>query len=168
MPDDSFHAVYIGVGSNVGKREENCRKAISSVAACGGCLLDCQSRLYETEPVGLNEQAWFINGVVRIRTNLQPKALLIQLQDIEQAMGRRPGGPRFGPRVLDLDILFFDDQIVQTTQLQIPHPRLHKRRFVLKPLCDISPELVHPALGQTMQSLLSNLENGGKKVILFQ
>jgi 2-amino-4-hydroxy-6-hydroxymethyldihydropteridine diphosphokinase len=155
------------VGSNAGDRADNCRKAIAAVAACENCLLDCQSPLYETEPVGLEDQASFINSVVRVRTRLDPEALLMQLQGIERAVGRRLGGPRFGPRVLDLDILFFDNRILRTTQLQVPHPRLHERRFVLKPLSDISPELVHPVLGKTIRSLLSNLEDS-KKVILFE
>ncbi len=128
-------------------------------------MVEAQSPLYETEPVYLESQDWFVNGVIRIRTDLEPDVLFTRLKAIEQAMGRRPGGARFGPRVLDLDILFYNDRILRVGLLQIPHPALHERRFVLKPLCDIASGLVHPVLGRTIQSLLSALEDGGKKVI---
>ena len=162
------HTAYIGVGSNVGNRADNCQKGIGAVAALDGCLLEIRSPLYETEPVDLKDQNWFINGVFMVRTCLEPKALLIRLQAIEQAMGRRLEGPRFGPRVLDLDILFFDELVLQTTQIHIPHPRLHQRRFVLKPLCDIAPELVHPVFVKPVRSLLSGLKDGENKVTLVQ
>jgi len=164
--NDNFHIAYIGVGSNIGKKVDTCRKAIAAVSACENCTLDVQSFFYETEPVGLEDQDWFVNGVIRIRTGLEPKALHKQLQAIEQRLGRRHGGPRFGPRVLDLDILFFDDLIVQTAKLKIPHPRLHERRFVLRPLCDIAPELMHPKVGQTVHWLLSNLKDAKKVTFL--
>jgi len=165
---DCKHQAYIGMGSNLGHRVDNCRKALGALAACKGCVLEAESPLYETEPVDFEDQSWFVNSVARVRTCLEPDALLQQLQAIERAMGRRPGGPKFGPRILDLDILFFNDWIVHTTDLQFPHPRLHQRRFVLKPLCDIAPELVHPVLGETIRSLLSNLEDGEKRVVLLK
>lgn len=165
---DYKHQAYIGMGSNIGDRAEHCRKAIAALAACKGCLVEAESPLYETEPVDFEEQDWFINGVARVRTCLEPEALLQQLRAIERAMGRRPEGRRFGPRVLDLDILFFNDWILHTTDLEFPHPRLHQRRFMLKPLCDIAPELVHPVLGKTMRSLLSSLKDGEKRVILLK
>ncbi|NVM20512.1 MAG: 2-amino-4-hydroxy-6-hydroxymethyldihydropteridine diphosphokinase [Desulfobacterales bacterium] len=165
---DSLHTVYIGVGSNIGRRADNCRKGISAIGACDGCLLEAQSPLYETEPVGFEAQDWFVNGVARVRTRLEPEPLLAQLRAIESAMGRRPGGARFGPRILDLDILFFDDRVVRTSRMQLPHPRLHKRRFVLRPLCDIAPEHVHPVLGQMVRSLLSNLNDSEHKVMLHE
>ncbi|NVM57476.1 MAG: 2-amino-4-hydroxy-6-hydroxymethyldihydropteridine diphosphokinase [Desulfobacterales bacterium] len=157
------HVAYIGVGSNVGDKADNCRKGISAVGACEGCLMEAQSPLYETEPVEFESQEWFINGAVRVRTCLEPEALLVQLQAIERAMGRGVGA-----RILDLDMLFFDDRILRTGKLQLPHPRSHQRRFVLKPLCHIAPELVHPVLGQTIQSLLFDLKDGEKKVILYE
>ncbi len=163
--ENKVHTVYIGVGSNIGKKVDICREAIDAVNACESCLLDRQSFFYETEPVGMEDQDWFVNGVFRICTSLEPQALHKQLQAIEQRLGRRQEGPRFGPRILDLDILFFDDLIMQTAKLQIPHPRLHKRRFVLRPLCDIAPELMHPKIGQTVHWLLSNLTD--KKKVTF-
>lgn len=165
---DCKHQAYIGMGSNLGHRADNCRKAMAALAACKGCVLEAESPLYETEPVDFENQSWFINGVARVRTCLEPEALLQQLQAIERAMGRRPEGRKFGPRILDLDILFFNDWIVNTAEVRFPHPRLHQRRFVLKPLCDIAPELVHPVLGETIRSLLSSLEDGEKRVVLLK
>ena len=162
------HTVYIGIGSNVGDKADNCRKGIAAIGECEGCIVEAQSPLYETEPVYLESQDWFMNGVIRISTDLEPEALFARLKAIEHAMGRRPGGARFGPRILDLDILLYDDRILRAGQLQIPHPNLHERRFVLRPLCDIAPELVHPVIGQNVKSLLSDLKDGGKKVIQYK
>ena len=162
----SEHEVYIGVGSNLGAKEENCRQAIAALSDNAGCSLVGQSLFYETEPVGFKDQDWFINGVVQIRTTMGPNVLHEQLQAIESALGRQPGGKKYGPRVLDLDILLFDDVVLHNDQLEIPHPRLHERRFVLQPLCDLAPELVHPVLGQTIQYLLAHLEDSKKVVPL--
>jgi 2-amino-4-hydroxy-6-hydroxymethyldihydropteridine diphosphokinase len=156
--------VYIGLGSNVGDRAENCRKGIAAIDQTEGCSVEAESPVYETEPVYLESQDWFLNGAVRIRTDLEPEALFKRLKEIEHAMGRRPGGPRFGPRILDLDILFYEDRILNDGTLQIPHPALQERRFVLEPLCDMAPGLVHPVLGRTMASLLSDLRGGEKEV----
>ena len=162
------HTAYIGVGSNIGDKVENCRKGIAAMNGCEGCMVEAQSPLYETEPVHLECQDWFVNGAVRIRTALEPETLLERLKAIEHAMGRQPGEVRFGPRTLDLDILFYDDRILRTRLLQIPHPRLHQRRFVLRPLCKIAPELAHPVLGQTVDSLLSDLKDGEKRTRLYK
>jgi 2-amino-4-hydroxy-6-hydroxymethyldihydropteridine diphosphokinase len=165
---DYKHQAFIGVGSNIGDRAQNCRKAIEALSICEGCVLEAQSPLYETEPVYVEDQNWFLNGAVLIRTCLSPETLLGRLRAIERNAGPRPEGPRFGPRVLDLDILFFGDLVLQAGKLRVPHPRLHERRFVLKPLCDIEPNFVHPVLGETLASLLANLKDGEKKVVLFQ
>jgi 2-amino-4-hydroxy-6-hydroxymethyldihydropteridine diphosphokinase len=164
MQHKAGHTVYIGIGSNVGDKFDNCQKAVAAINGCEGCTVEAESALYETEPVYLESQDWFVNGVIRIRTNLEPEALFTQLKHIEHAMGRRRGGARFGPRILDLDILFFDDLILREGLLQIPHPLLHERRFVLQPLCDIAPKLEHPVLGRSIESLLSDLKDGGKEV----
>jgi len=150
----------------MGPRAENCRQAIAALEALDQCRLAACSPLYETEPVGLKDQAWFVNGVVRLDTDLAPEGLLGRLRAIERAMGRVRGGPKFGPRVLDLDILFFDDLMVSKDGLQIPHPRLHERRFVLQPLYDLAPDLKHPVLERTVQSLLNALQDGQRVVEL--
>ena len=131
-------------------------------------MVEAQSPLYETEPVYFESQDWFLNGVIKVCTDLEPEALFELLKAIEHAMGRQPGGTRFGPRVLDLDILFYDDRIFCEGLLEIPHPSLHERRFVLQPLCDIAPELVHPVIGQTVESLLLGLKDSGKKVTAYK
>jgi 2-amino-4-hydroxy-6-hydroxymethyldihydropteridine diphosphokinase len=156
--------VYIGLGSNVGDKADNCRKGIAAIHETKGCSVEAESPLYETEPVYLESQDWFLNGAIKIRTDLEPEALFKRLKEIEHSMGRRPGGARFGPRILDLDILLYEDRVLNEGMLQIPHPALQERRFVLEPLCDIAPGLVHPVLGQTIESLLSALEDGGKEV----
>jgi 2-amino-4-hydroxy-6-hydroxymethyldihydropteridine diphosphokinase len=164
MQNKAGNTVYIAIGSNVGDKAENCRKGVDAIHETKGCSVEAASPLYETEPVYLESQDWFLNGVIRIRTDLEPEALFKRLKEIEHAMGRRPGGTRFGPRILDLDILFYEDRVVDDGTLQVPHPALQERRFVLAPLCDIAPELRHPVLGETMKALLADLEDGGKEV----
>jgi 2-amino-4-hydroxy-6-hydroxymethyldihydropteridine diphosphokinase len=168
MLHEDRRIAYIGIGSNVGDKADNCQKGIAAIDGTEGCAVEAESPLYETEPVYLESQDWFLNGVIRIRTDLEPEALFTRLKEIEHSMGRRPGGARFGPRVLDLDILFYEDRVLNEGMLQIPHPALQERRFVLEPLCDIAPGLVHPVLGQTIESLLSDLEDGGKEVREFR
>ncbi|MDY6987664.1 MAG: 2-amino-4-hydroxy-6-hydroxymethyldihydropteridine diphosphokinase [Thermodesulfobacteriota bacterium] len=165
---DGRHRAYIGVGSNLGNRVENCRRAIEALAASEDCVLEAQSPFYETEPLYLEDQDWFVNAAALIRTSLAPEALLARLQAIEQKMGPRGESPRFGPRVLDLDILFFDDLVLQRGDLNVPHPRLHERRFVLRPLSDIAARFVHPVLGETVGSLLASLKDGRKRVLLLE
>jgi 2-amino-4-hydroxy-6-hydroxymethyldihydropteridine diphosphokinase len=162
------HTAYIGIGSNIGDKADNCKKGIAAISRCEGCTVEVQSPLYETEPVYLECQDWFVNGVARVLTDLEPEALFARLKAIEHEMGRLPGGVKFGPRILDLDILFYDDCILRTRLLDIPHPRLHQRRFVLRPFCNIAPEFVHPVFGQTVQSLLSDLNDGDKKATLYK
>jgi 2-amino-4-hydroxy-6-hydroxymethyldihydropteridine diphosphokinase len=110
-------------------------------------------------------QDWFINGAVRIETTLSPLALLDRLQAVQREAGRTADGPRFGPRVLDLDLLMYDRLVLENPRLSLPHPRMHDRRFVLKPLCDIDPFLVHPLIGKDVQSLLAELDEHGQQVI---
>ena len=162
-----MHTAYIGVGSNEGDRLKICHQAIDAVCAETESRLDGVSAFYETEPVGLEEQAWFINAVVRIHTDREVLDLQDGLQQIQRAFGRRDDGPRFGPRVLDLDLLFYDQLVFRTDHLQVPHPRLHERRFVLRPLCDIAPGLNHPVMGKTVEHLLAALTDR-KKVVCVE
>ncbi len=117
------------------------------------------SPYYETEPVSPASGAWFINGVVSVETTLSPEALLRKLQRIEEEMGRAPVRARGEDRSIDLDLLLVGSQVVQRPDLVLPHPRLHQRRFVLVPLCDLAPDLRHPVLGLTMRELLERLED---------
>lgn len=160
----TVHTVYISIGSNVGKSIENCRKAISVLEETRHIELKKTSKFYQTEPVDYTEQAWFINAVIMINTTLEPAQLFNQLKIIEKKAGRERDGIRFGPRVLDLDIIFFDNVVLESSDLAIPHPRMHNRRFVLRPLCDINPDLVHPILNKTMADLLEDLPDQGQRI----
>ena len=162
------HQVFVSVGSNLGDKIENCQKGIKGLLADGRSILVGSSSFYRTSPVDYKDQDWFVNLVVKIKTALNPFDLLNKIQGIQKAMGRKTGTVRFGPRVLDLDIIFFDDQVIQTDTLEIPHPRMHKRRFVLKPICDIEPSMMHPLLGRDMQSLLGGLQDLEQRVMEIQ
>ena len=161
----TMHPAFISVGSNLGERIENCRRGIQGLLADGRSALTASSHFYQTSPVDYLDQDWFVNAVVKIETQLDPHALLDTLGRIEKAVGREVNPVRFGPRVLDLDIIFFADQVIQTDKLRIPHPRMHKRRFVLKPICDIDPTMRHPLLGKDMRSLLDGLQDAEQKVL---
>lgn len=161
------HLAYVSVGSNLGDTLENCRRAIAGLAAIAEVRITGRSRFYRTEPVDFTEQDWFVNGVVRMETSLSPLALLDQLQHIQREAGRLPDGLRFGPRVLDLDLLMYDDWVWEGPRLTLPHPRMHRRRFVLKPMCDIDPGIVHPVLGKDIRKLLSELSEHGQQVVLL-
>ena len=117
------------------------------------------SRFYETEPVDYQDQDWFVNVAVQIETALTPGDLLVALKNIEKKMGRKNTSVRFGPRTLDLDIILYDDLVLQTAALTIPHPRMHERRFVLIPVCDIAPDAVHPINGKTVRQMLAALRD---------
>ena len=160
--------VYISVGSNSGERLDNCEFGVSQMFVSGRSSLLGRSRVYETEPVGFKEQGWFLNFVVKIETDLEPEQLLKELKDIEARAGRDFGQIRFGPRTLDLDILLYDDRIVDAQDLEIPHPRMHERRFVLTPLCDLNADLVHPVLKKKASRLLDELPEDDQKVVPYK
>ncbi len=149
--------VYLSLGSNVGDREENLKRALARLGALGNVV--AVSSFYETEPVEFTAQPWFLNCVVALEMELSPRQLLDALLALEAAMGRHRTQPK-GPRLIDLDILLYGSQIVSEAGLTIPHPALPDRRFVLEPLAEIAPELVHPVLGKTMRELKQALPPG--------
>jgi 2-amino-4-hydroxy-6-hydroxymethyldihydropteridine diphosphokinase len=149
--------VYISLGSNVGDRASNLRAAIERLDEAGS--VKATSGFYETEPVELRDQPWFLNCVVALDTSFGPAELLKKILAIEQEMGRVRTRDK-GPRSIDIDILLFDDKIVEERGLRIPHPAMHQRRFVLEPLAEIAPEAVHPQLRKTAGELLATLPAG--------
>jgi 2-amino-4-hydroxy-6-hydroxymethyldihydropteridine diphosphokinase len=135
---------YIGIGSNVGERELFCRDAVDALGETEGVGIQSVSSLYETEPVGGPPQRSFINLVVKIETKLSPRRLLEVSKGIEERMGREPSDIHWGPRVVDLDVLLFGDEKVNEPGLEIPHPRIKERRFVLVPLLEIDADVTDP------------------------
>ncbi|KAJ1921213.1 trifunctional dihydropteroate synthetase [Mycoemilia scoparia] len=148
---------YIALGTNMGDRLSNLHNALNKLNATDGIVVKETSFLYDTAPMYVTDQPLFLNGACKIQTTLGPIELLDQLKKIEGDMGRDFGSIRFGPRIIDLDILFYGDKKIDTERLTIPHPRLHERRFQLAPLCDINDELFHPQLGKTVATLLRQL-----------
>ncbi len=151
----------IGIGSNLGDRQAHLQLAREELARLPGTTLIDFSQSYETAPVGPVEQGMFLNASARLETQLSPRDLLAALQAIEKQAGRASREKRvhWGPRELDMDILFYDQQVLQEDDLVIPHPRLHERWFVLKPLADIAPTFEHPVLRKTVETLLYAVEH---------
>jgi 2-amino-4-hydroxy-6-hydroxymethyldihydropteridine diphosphokinase len=148
--------VYIGIGSNLGDREGHCLKAVRLFPE-KGILVRKRSSLYETAPWGVKDQPNFINMTIEGETELTPARLLEVLKMSEEEVGRVETY-RWGPRVIDLDILLYDDVAMDTPELTIPHPRMHEREFVLRPLAEIAPDKIHPLLKKTMRELLLDLD----------
>jgi len=151
---------YVGVGSNVGNRFAHCLAAVDALGRLGATRVAACSRWYETEPVGEIAQDWFLNGVVGLDTVLDPHELLARCRLIEEDRGRhRERESHGGPRTLDLDILLYGDRVVETPTLQIPHPRMTERAFVLIPLEEIAPRVLHPVEQSTVAQLRARLSD---------
>ncbi len=155
--------VYIGIGSNLGDRQVNMKKALKLLGE--RLQIELVSSIYETEPVGYVEQPMFFNAVCRGQTELGPLQLLSLVKGIEASLGRVSSFPN-APRTIDLDIIFYGDMIMETPELTIPHPRLEERAFVLIPLLEIAPDLRHPVSGESITDLLARVQGreGVKKI----
>jgi len=149
------HQVYLGLGSNLGNRKNNLEEAIRQISQFAA--IKKTSSTYETEPWGLKDQPKFLNQVLFVESTLGPNELLSLLKNIEQQMGRKKS-VRFGPRIIDVDILFYDDDVMNTPNLTIPHSHLTERAFVLVPLAEIAPKLVHPLYQKTIKELLQDVD----------
>ncbi len=152
-----LHNAYIGLGSNMGRRKKNVAAALNALESTREIEIVAVSSLYETSPEGGPEdQPAFINGVAHVRTDLSPERLLAVCQNIEESLGRKRA-IRWGARTIDLDILCFDAEIRAEPGLILPHPMMHERRFVMEPLSEIAPDLLHPVLEQTAKAILETL-----------
>ncbi|MFO8010205.1 MAG: 2-amino-4-hydroxy-6-hydroxymethyldihydropteridine diphosphokinase [Dehalococcoidia bacterium] len=151
-----MNRVYLGLGSNMGERELNLEDALEALSQ--RMKITDLSSIYETEPAGYADQPWFLNMVCRADTVLNPFELLDFAKSIESGMGRKPGFPN-GPRPIDIDILFFEDRVIDGDELVVPHPRLAERAFVLVPLAEIAPSLVHVRLNRKVRDLLRELNS---------
>ncbi|MCE5263202.1 MAG: 2-amino-4-hydroxy-6-hydroxymethyldihydropteridine diphosphokinase [Deltaproteobacteria bacterium] len=149
---------FIGIGSNMGDPVFQCREAVRRLCAEPGIRLLRISALYRTEPVGQSDQPWFVNAVAEIRSGQRPRVLLETLKRIEREMGRVEG-PRWGPRAIDLDLLLYGQEVIAEQGMVIPHPEMHRRRFVLEPLCELASYVVHPAFGVSARGLLDRLHD---------
>jgi 2-amino-4-hydroxy-6-hydroxymethyldihydropteridine diphosphokinase len=150
---------FVGLGSNLGERERHLRAAIAALRATDGIRDVVVSPVYESRAEGPGPQGPYLNAVARLETRLSPHALLLRLLAIEREEGRIRSGERNAARTLDLDLLLFGSRRIDDADLVIPHPRLAERPFVLDPLCDLAPEVVHPLLGETIESLASRVRD---------
>ncbi len=158
------HTAYISVGSNIGDKLLNCKRGVEALTDSGASTITAWSYFYKTSPVDYKDQDWFINAVVKIETILKPEDLLKEMVSVQHYAGRLYDRVRFGPRILDLDIILYDNLVVSSPGLTIPHPRMHKRLFVLKPLCDIDSSIIHPVLKKDMRYLCENLNDYEQKI----
>lgn len=150
------YKAFIGIGSNLGVPAENCEKAIRLLKATTDIEVVAQSSLYESEPVGKTDQNWFVNAVIAIRTTLTPEALLVAVLAIEKDLGRERR-EKWGPRIIDLDLLAYEDHVTSSNDLTLPHPEMTKRRFVLLPLSEFAGDYLHPVKNKTIHDLLQEL-----------
>jgi 2-amino-4-hydroxy-6-hydroxymethyldihydropteridine diphosphokinase len=152
--------VFLGIGTNMGMRESNLDNALEKIEEYIGPVIK-SSAIYETEPWGFRAKGEFLNLVVKIQTELSPHDLLDKILNIETLLGRIRKKKRYSSRVIDIDILLYDDLIIHESDLKIPHPLLHERKFVLVPLCEIAPDMIHPVLKKSFSSLLEICEDTG-------
>jgi 2-amino-4-hydroxy-6-hydroxymethyldihydropteridine diphosphokinase len=162
-----IHTAYVAAGSNIGNKLLNCKNGINALTRANKTIVKKWSKFYKTEPVHYKDQDWFVNCVVKIETILDPFELFHELKSIECDAGRVDTPIRFGPRILDLDIILYDDLVKNSDDLIIPHPRMHNRRFVLQPICDINSEIVHPVFKKNMQYLLDILDENEQRTIEY-
>ena len=161
------HRAFIGIGSNLGDRKANYFEAIDRIQKLQGTRIVKQSSLYESEPLG-DAKTWFVNAAIEVETECSAAELLKRLKGIEATMGRkRVRGKRWGSRIIDLDILFYNSEIINKRNLKVPHPELQNRRFVLAPLSELAPQMIHPKLAVSVSELLAGLKDT-KKIHLLR
>ena len=160
------HRAFIGIGSNLGDRKANYLEAIERIQKLADTRIVKQSSLYESEPHG-DAKTWFVNSVIEVETEITGEQLLKQLRALEEAMGRkRVKGKKWGSRIIDLDILLFNSEIIDKRNLKVPHREMHKRKFVLMPLAELAPHVIHPQLQQTVSALLASVKDDKRVTLL--
>ncbi len=157
------NTVYIGLGSNLGKRLDYIKKAIDFISGLNSTSIDAISSIYESEPYGNFDQPKFLNCVLKLNTTIEPLNLLIKLKNIEKNMGREKS-KRWNPRIIDIDILLYNDLIMDSPKLKIPHPDLLNRDFVIKPLLELDESIVHPVKNKKISELVKDKQLGGKAI----
>ncbi len=157
---------YIGIGSNMGDPRSNCLNAVERIGRVNGCRITGLSGLYMTEPVGVEGQDWYVNGVASVDVDMPARSLLECLLAIETEMGRVKNG-HWSSRIIDLDILLFSREIIHEKCLIVPHPLMHQRRFVLAPMADMAPDLIHPSIGKSMIELLQKIPENDQAIKLI-
>jgi len=150
--------VFLGLGTNMGDRAENLSKAVQCIEIDIGSVLKTSS-IFETEPWGFHSEEQFLNMVVKVETELTPPGLMEKILSIETLLGRKRKEKQYVSRIIDIDILLYEDQIIDAENLKIPHPLLHERKFVLEPLCEIEADMVHPVLGKNIRDLLTDCKD---------
>jgi len=165
MDIETRATVFLGLGSDMGERRNNLKTALAVIDEKAGSI-SASSSVYETEPWGFRTDSVFLNMAVRIETGLDPSDLLTALLAIEKSMGRIRGKEGYSSRIIDIDILFYNDLVIESHNLVIPHPLLHSRRFVLAPLAEIAPDYVHPVFKKSILSLLASCTDTSKVVRL--
>lgn len=158
---------FIGIGSNVGDRSQSCLQAIHAFKAWERCSLSKVSSLYESEPWGYEAQEWFINCVIKIFTSEDAFGVLAFMHDVEHRLGKQKAF-HWGPRTIDLDLLFFNQNIIDCPTLKVPHPHVHERRFVLEPLAEIEPSWIHPVFNRPVVFMLQNVKDTKKVYKLME
>ncbi len=162
------HIVYLSIGSNVGNKKSNLNIAISRLKARPEIDVVDISSFYKTAPQNFTDQEWFVNAALKLETGLSPETLLKELKTLEKEMDKDGKPFRFGPRIIDLDIVYYDNLVLKNEALEIPHPRMHERCFVLRPICDIGAHTIHPVLKIRSDELLKKIEKQeSQKVVLL-
>ena len=166
-PDSlSLTPVYLSIGANKGNKIANIGRAIKRLGEIEGIFIAALSKFYRTAPQNYTDQDWFVNAAIKINTACSPEQLLTVLKTIEKEQDRDGKAFRFGPRRIDLDIVFYGNRVVDAAALVIPHPRMHERLFVLKPLCDIDNNLVHPVSGLTVGELYEQIKTDDSQAVI--